>query len=168
MSEVADFSAAELRALRADFPILSVKGRDGSEIAYLDAAATSQKPQVVLDTLDDFYRSRNGAVHRGTPQLGDEATALFEEARGVLAGFLGVTDDSEIIWTSGATEALNLVAYGAGDVLPCVKETKSSIPAPNTTLTWCRGSKWPSVPGRCVVGLISSLTAPWILVIWIP
>lgn len=112
MSEVADFSAAELRALRADFPILSVKGRDGSEIAYLDAAATSQKPQVVLDTLDDFYRCRNGAVHRGTHQLGDEATALFEEARGVLAGFLGVSDESEIIWTSGATEALNLVAYG--------------------------------------------------------
>lgn len=107
-----DFSDAQLAQIRADFPILSVPGRDGQPLAYLDSAATSQKPAVVLDTLDDFYRHHNGAVHRGTHQLGDESTALFEEARSVLADFFSVADEEEFVWTSGATEALNLVAYG--------------------------------------------------------
>ncbi|MCI6585274.1 MAG: SufS family cysteine desulfurase [Mobiluncus porci] len=107
-----DFTEAELARIRADFPILSVEGRNGQPIAYLDSAATSQKPQVVLDTLDEFYRFHNGAVHRGTHQLGDEATSLFEDARGVVADFLGVKDEEEIVWTQGATAALNMVAYG--------------------------------------------------------
>lgn len=107
-----DFSAAELTRIRADFPILNVLGRDGQPIDYLDSGATSQKPAVVLEAIDDFYRRHNGAVHRGTHQLGDEATALFEDARQDVADFLGVSDPEEIVWTSGATEALNLVAYG--------------------------------------------------------
>lgn len=107
-----DFSEVELSRIRADFPILAVPGRDGQPLVYLDSAATSQKPTVVLDALEDFYRKHNGAVHRGTHQLGDEATALFEDARRILADFFAVDDCEEFVWTSGATEALNLVAYG--------------------------------------------------------
>lgn len=105
-----DFSDAELESLRADFPILSLAGRDGRPLAYLDSTATSQKPQIVLDTMREFYEKHNGAVHRGTHQLGDEATELFENARGTVARFLGARED-EIVWTSGATAALNTVAY---------------------------------------------------------
>ncbi|STY84579.1 aminotransferase class V-fold PLP-dependent enzyme [Mobiluncus mulieris] len=109
---MSDFSEAELTRIRADFPILEVPGRNGQPLVYLDSAATSQKPTVVLDALEDFYRQHNGAVHRGTHQLGDDATAMFEDARHTLADFFAVADCEEFVWTSGATEALNLVAYG--------------------------------------------------------
>ncbi len=69
-----DFTAAELDAIRSDFPILSRVGRGGAPIAYLDASATSQKPEAVINAEADFYRRSNGAVHRGTHLLGDEAT----------------------------------------------------------------------------------------------
>ena len=108
-----DFTAAELDAIRSDFPILSRVGRGGAPIAYLDASATSQKPACVIDAEADFYRRSNGAVHRGTHLLGDEATDAFESARGTLASFVGVAPD-EIVWTKNATEAINLVALSMG------------------------------------------------------
>ena len=89
--------------------ILSRLGRGGAPIAYLDASATSQKPACVIDAEAEFYRHSNGAVHRGTHLLGDEATDAFESARGTLASFVGVAPD-EIVWTKNATEAINLVA----------------------------------------------------------
>ena len=108
-----DFTAAELDAIRSDFPILSRVGRGGAPIVYLDASATSQKPACVIDAEADFYRRSNGAVHRGTHLLGDEATDAFESARGALASFVGVSAD-EIVWTKNATEAINLVALSIG------------------------------------------------------
>ena len=108
-----DFTAAELDAIRSDFPILTRVGRGGAPIAYLDASATSQKPASVIDTEADFYRRSNGAVHRGTHLLGDEATDAFESARGTLASFVGVAPD-EVVWTKNATEAINLVALSMG------------------------------------------------------
>ena len=108
-----DFTAAELDAIRSDFPILSRVGRGGAPIAYLDASATSQKPACVIEAEADFYRRSNGAVHRGTHLLGDEATDAFESARGALASFVGVAPD-EIVWTKNATEAINLVALSMG------------------------------------------------------
>ena len=107
MSE--DFSLRELSRLRADFPILGRVGRGGQAIAYLDFSATSQKPTPVIEAITEFYRSTNGAVHRGTHLLGDESTAAFEEGRSVLASFIGARAD-EIVWTKNATEAINLVA----------------------------------------------------------
>ena len=107
MSE--DFSLRELSRLRADFPILGRVGRGGQAIAYLDFSATSQKPTPVIEAITEFYRSTNGAVHRGTHLLGDESTAAFEEGRSVLASFIGAKAD-EIVWTKNATEAINLVA----------------------------------------------------------
>lgn len=102
--------AAELAAVRADFPLLQRTVRDGRPLVYLDSGATSQKPEVVLDAEQDFYTQRNAAVHRGAHQLAEEATEAFETARHEVASFVGVHDD-EIVWTSNATAGLNLVAY---------------------------------------------------------
>ncbi|MFF3064126.1 cysteine desulfurase [Oerskovia sp. NPDC057915] len=103
-------SATELAAVRADFPLLARTVRGGRPLVYLDSGATSQKPQVVLDTEVDFYEERNAAVHRGAHQLAEEATEAFEDARSAVARFVGA-DADEIVWTSGATAAINLVTY---------------------------------------------------------
>ncbi|HEY3437111.1 MAG TPA: SufS family cysteine desulfurase [Actinotalea sp.] len=103
-------TAAELAAVRADFPLLTRTVRDGRPLVYLDSAATSQKPDVVLDAEQDFYLQRNAAVHRGAHQLAEEATEAFENARSEVAGLVGVSS-GEIVWTSNATAGLNLVAY---------------------------------------------------------
>ncbi|TWG80341.1 cysteine desulfurase/selenocysteine lyase [Cellulosimicrobium cellulans J34] len=107
----ARLTADELAAVRADFPLLERTVRGGRPLVYLDSAATSQKPQVVLDTEVDFYEERNAAVHRGAHQLAEEATEAFEDARADVAAFVGARP-GEIVWTSGATAAINLVAYG--------------------------------------------------------
>ncbi|WP_099333142.1 SufS family cysteine desulfurase [Actinomyces minihominis] len=109
MNETADLTAEELTAIRGDFPALEKVGRGGRPIVYLDSGATSQKPAVVIDAESEFYRDFNGAVHRNTHLLGDEATVHFEDARETLADFIGAEVD-EIVWTKNATEALNLVA----------------------------------------------------------
>jgi len=96
-----------------DFPILGRKIRDGKRLIYLDSGATSQKPQVVLDAEAEFYRLHNAAVHRGAHQLAEEATDAYEGARAIVAGFLNA-DVDEVIFTKGATESLNLVAYAMG------------------------------------------------------
>ncbi|GAA4725435.1 cysteine desulfurase / selenocysteine lyase [Promicromonospora umidemergens] len=105
-----EISTTELAAVRADFPLLERTVRGGQPLVYLDSAATSQKPQVVLDTEVDFYEQRNAAVHRGAHQLAEEATEAFEQARAAVAAFVGA-DDGEIVWQSGATAAINVVAY---------------------------------------------------------
>jgi len=96
-----------------DFPILGRKIRDGKRLIYLDSGATSQKPQVVLDAEAEFYLLHNAAVHRGAHQLAEEATDAYEGARAIVAGFLNA-DVDEVIFTKGATESLNLVAYAMG------------------------------------------------------
>ena len=100
-------------ALRGDFPILG-QTVNGESLVYLDSGATSQKPQVVLDTEIDFLTRANSAVHRGAHTLAAEATELFEDARETVAGFVGAEPDN-LVWTSGATLALNLVAYSIGN-----------------------------------------------------
>ncbi|MFI7743091.1 aminotransferase class V-fold PLP-dependent enzyme [Kocuria rhizosphaericola] len=95
----------EVRALRADFPLLT-----GTPTVYLDSGATSQKPLAVLDAEREFYLHRNAAVHRGAHALAVEATDAYEEARRVVAGFVGGTE-RELVWTSNATEAINLLTY---------------------------------------------------------
>ncbi|UJP38835.1 SufS family cysteine desulfurase [Cellulomonas palmilytica] len=102
--------AAELAAVRADFPLLERTLRDGRRLVYLDSGATSQKPDVVLDAEQDFYLQRNAAVHRGAHQLAEEATEAFEDARARVASFVGVSP-GELVWTSNATAGINLVAY---------------------------------------------------------
>jgi len=100
---------AEILRIREDFPILKTEV-NGHPLAYLDSGATSQRPLAVLDAEREFLTTLNSAVHRGAHTLAAEATEVFEEARAAVARFVGA-DDDEIIWTSNATEAINLVAY---------------------------------------------------------
>ncbi|HWD61674.1 MAG TPA: cysteine desulfurase [Humibacter sp.] len=95
--------------LRQDFPLLD-QSVNGHPLVYLDSGATAQRPVTVLDAETDFLLTRNAAVHRGAHTLAAEATELFEDARATVAAFIGAQPD-EVVWTSGATEALNLVAY---------------------------------------------------------
>ena len=102
-------SEAEVMVIRQDFPILSTTV-NGRPLTYLDSGATSQKPTVVLDAERRFYEERNSAVHRGAHTLAALATEEFEDARETVARFVGASAE-EIVWTSNATEGINLVAY---------------------------------------------------------
>lgn len=106
----------DVQTLRAQFPILSRKV-NGKPLVYLDNAATTQKPQAVLDAIMDFYTTTNANVHRGAHALSDEATRRFEKARDDVAAFINANDRKEVIWTAGTTEAINLVAKGLGQLL---------------------------------------------------
>ena len=99
--------------LRGDFPILGAHIGD-APLVYLDSAATSQKPQAVIDAEVSFLTSANAAVHRGAHTLAAEATELFEDARATVAGFVGAQPE-QLVWTSGATAGINLVAYSIGN-----------------------------------------------------
>jgi cysteine desulfurase/selenocysteine lyase len=99
----------DVAALRRDFPALA-RTVNGHPLIYLDSAATSQKPQRVLDAERDVYEHHNGAVHRGAHTLAAEATELFEGARARVAAFIGAAA-SEVVFTRNATESINLVAY---------------------------------------------------------
>ena len=100
-------------ALRADFPLLAERV-NGQPLVYLDSGATSQKPQAVIDAEVAFVTRTNSAVHRGAHTLAAEATELFEDARVTVAGFVGAPPE-QLVWTSGATAGLNLVAYAIGN-----------------------------------------------------
>ena len=100
---------------RADFPILSTSIKEGTPLKYLDSAATSQKPKFVLDQLDAYYETQNSNVHRGAHTLSREATAAYEDARDTLAEFINANSRNEVVFTKGATEAINLVAYSYGE-----------------------------------------------------
>ena len=108
----------DVEAIRADFPALARTVRNGNPLIYLDSGATSQKPAQVLDAERSFYELHNGAAHRGTHLLGEEATDVYEGARAKVAAFIGA-DVGEVVFTKNATEAINLVAYtmkaGPGD-----------------------------------------------------
>lgn len=106
---IAPLTDAEVQRIREDFPILRTEV-NGHPLAYLDSGATSQRPLAVLDAERAFATGMNSAVHRGAHTLAAEATELFEDARASVARFVGA-DDDEIVWTSNATEAVNLVAY---------------------------------------------------------
>jgi len=109
-SQATRLTPGELAAVRADFPLLARTVRGGRPLVYLDSAATSQKPEVVLDAEQDFYLQRNAAVHRGAHQLAEEATEAFENARSRVASFVGASP-GELVWTPNATAGINLVAY---------------------------------------------------------
>jgi len=99
--------------VRADFPVLERTGRDGRPIAYLDSAATSQKPSAVIEAMSSYFRHSNANIHRGVYQLAEEATELYEGARRRVAGFCG-SDATGTIFTANATAAINLVALSYG------------------------------------------------------
>jgi len=99
----------DVNEIRAQFPALNQTIND-QPLVYLDSTATTQKPQVVIDTLTHYYQAQNANVHRGSHSLTAHATSQFEAARQTVADFIGASTSKEIIWTRGATEALNLIA----------------------------------------------------------
>jgi cysteine desulfurase/selenocysteine lyase len=103
----------DISAIRQEFPILNreVKGRP---LIYLDNAATTQKPQQVIDALIHYYTNYNANIHRGIHTLAEEATAAFEQTRDTIKSFIGARSREEIIFTRGTTEGINLVAYSWG------------------------------------------------------
>ena len=100
----------DLDVVRKDFPILSRVLGDGRPLVYLDSANTSQKPQVVIDTMVDHLERHNANIARAMHQLGAEATAAYEDARDKVASFLGAPDRDEVVFLKNASEALNLAA----------------------------------------------------------
>ena len=99
----------DVEKVREDFPLLSRK-IFGKQLVYFDNAATSQKPTVVLDALEDYYRKYNSNVHRGVHSLSQEATEAYEGARKKVADYINAKHSHEIIFTRGTTESINLVA----------------------------------------------------------
>lgn len=100
--------------IQKDFPLLK-NLIHGKPLVYLDTAATSQKPQCVLDALQNYYATMNANIHRGVHTLSEQATAAYEDVRRIAADFFGAVDYREIVFTKGATESINLVARGWGD-----------------------------------------------------
>ena len=120
--------------IRREFPTLE-QAVNGRPLVYLDNAATSQKPKVVLDALRSYYEDDNSNVHRGIHELSSRATVAYEESRAKVASWVGANEPSEIVWTRGTTEAINLVSsawgldnVGEGDeILISVLEHHSNI-----------------------------------------
>lgn len=119
--------------VRADFPILS-REVHGRPLVYLDSAASSQKPTRVIRAMTEYLEQHHANVHRGAHQLSIEATDAYENARSVVAGFIGASDPAEVIFTRGTTESINLVsnAWGAGlepgdEIVLTVMEHHSNI-----------------------------------------
>jgi len=101
----------DVAKIRADFPILRREVRPGVPLAYLDSTATAQKPLVVIQAMDDYYRYSNANIHRGVHTLAEEATALYEGAREKIAKFINAPAAKQVIYTRNTTESINLVAY---------------------------------------------------------
>jgi len=103
----------DVARIREDFPVLRQKIH-GKPLIYFDNGATSQKPQIVIDTLSRYYSAENSNIHRGVHQLSERATAAYEAARGKVRSFINAGSDKEIIFVRGTTEAINLVAQSYG------------------------------------------------------
>ncbi len=101
----------DVERLRADFPILA-REVNGKPLVYLDNGASAQKPQAVIDAITQAYSMEYANVHRGLHYLSNLATEKYEAVRGIIARFLGASDPDEIVFTTGTTEGINLVAYG--------------------------------------------------------
>ncbi|MFD1382276.1 aminotransferase class V-fold PLP-dependent enzyme [Rhodanobacter aciditrophus] len=111
----------DVAAIREQFPILK-REIDGKPLIYLDNAATTQKPQCVIDALVEYYTQYNSNVHRGAHRLADEATRKFEGARDIIKDFINAPKREEVIWTSGTTEGINMIANGLAKLLTASDE----------------------------------------------
>lgn len=104
----------DVQRVRADFPILTREVRPGVPLIYLDSTATSQKPSVVIDAMNAFYRTNNANINRGIHVLAEESTAMYEAARTKTAVFINAPAARQVIFTRNTTESINLVAYTWG------------------------------------------------------
>lgn len=106
--------AIDVEKIRSNFPILNREIHPGIPLVYLDSTATTQKPERVLAAMENYYRLHNANIHRGVHTLAEEATALYEEARGKIAQFIHAKKPREVIYTRSTTESINLVAQTWG------------------------------------------------------
>ncbi|MFT4930005.1 MAG: cysteine desulfurase/selenocysteine lyase [Phenylobacterium sp.] len=113
-------SKPQAKPQKGDFPILTGKAANHCDLVYLDNAATTQKPTMVIDAVNQYYRHNNANVHRAAHYLSDKATQGFEQGRETVRQFINARHSHEIIWTRGTTEAINLVAasWGAQHLQP--------------------------------------------------
>ena len=107
-------TAESFEDLRKDFPVLNRRVRDDKKLVYFDNAATTQKPNQVIDAITDYYQNHNSNIHRAVHALAEESTEAFENTRDIVAKFLNIEDSREIIFVRGTTEGINLVAYAWG------------------------------------------------------
>lgn len=105
-----------IQKIRAEFPILN-RQINGNPLVYFDNAASSQKPKIVLDAIDEYYKNHNANVHRGIHTLSQEATVMMENSREKIRNFINAKDACEVIFTRGTTESINLVAYSIEPLL---------------------------------------------------
>jgi cysteine desulfurase/selenocysteine lyase len=167
---IATAAAFDVERIREQFPILAQRA-GGKPLAYLDNAATTQKPHAVLDTLSRYYAAENANIHRGVYALSQQATDAYEGARGKVARFLHAADPAEIIFTRNATEGINLVAQtfgrrqvGAGDeVVISTMEHHSNI-VPWQMLCEEQGARLRVVPitdsGELMLDELASMLGP--------
>lgn len=144
--------SSHMEQIRNQFPLLQ-REFDGKPIAYLDNAATSQKPEAVIEAIDFYYRSQNANVHRGVYTLAAEADALFENARRRVTRWIGARSPKQVIFVRNATEAINLVAYSwgranleAGDTVLITELEHHSNIVPWQQLAAEKGAKLEYVP----------------------
>lgn len=161
----------DVKRLREDFPILHQTLQHGRPLVYLDNAATTQKPRAVINALVRYYERDNANIHRGVHELSQRSTAAFEDARTKVQGFLGAAHPSEIVFTRGTTEAINLVAQSFGranvdsgdEVLISAMEHHSNI-VPWQMLCEEKGARLRVVPiddrGDLVLDELSRLLGP--------
>lgn len=114
MTTLQQSNTTDWTAIRGDFPILTPTNAGGQRLAFLDSAASSQKPDVVIEALDSYYRSTNANIHRGVYDLSERATTQYEAARHMVADFINAASPREIVFVRNATEAINLVAQTWG------------------------------------------------------
>ncbi len=139
--------------IRDDFPLLAQPASDGRPLVYLDSAASSQKPAAVIAALNDYYLHHNANVHRGVYRLSERATAEYEAARHLVAGFINAASAAECVFVRNTTEAINLVAQtwgrgnvGAGDLIVLTMMEHHSNIVPWQRLAAERGAELAYVP----------------------
>jgi cysteine desulfurase/selenocysteine lyase len=142
---VADIDSFDTAGIRADFPILR-RLMNGKQLVYLDNAATTQKPNQVIEALVRYYTQYNSNVHRAVHALAEEATNAYEESRNKTAKFIGSKSVSEIIFTRNATESLNLLAYSLGATLKKGDEIVSTVMEHHSNIV-----PWQSLKNKGVV-----------------
>jgi cysteine desulfurase/selenocysteine lyase len=137
-----------LEDIRKDFPVLNRRVRDDKKLVYLDNAATTQKPNQVIDAITDYYQNHNSNIHRAVHALAEESTEAFEVTRDKVANFLNIQNREEIVFVKGTTEAINLVAYAwgrdnvqKGDVVITTEYEHHSNIVPWQLLTQDRGAE---------------------------
>jgi cysteine desulfurase/selenocysteine lyase len=116
MESLKPIDVLNIKNIQADFPILTREVKPGVRLVYLDSTATTQKPVQVITVMDDYYRRSNANIHRGIHLLAEEATALYEKARGKVAKFINAPSTRQIVFTRNTTESINLVSQTWGRV----------------------------------------------------